>query len=252
MGDATFSWRGVARGLLDGLAFGVSSTVYGLGFGVVAAAAGLTILEASVMSALVFSGTAQFGVVQAWGAGLSPVAAFVTVLVTNVRYLLMGASMRPWLGALKARMTAPALLLLVDGSFARAMAGRAQGQTDVGILLGTSIVSWAGWIIGTVGGYGVVTVVANPKRLGLDFVVVAFCASALALLVKNKSDLVPVGVALVAAVLFERVAGGSWPVVAAAVAAAIVGYLRHGPELGPELGPDHGSAAPSADVGDRA
>jgi predicted branched-subunit amino acid permease len=227
MSEATFTWQAVAKGALEGLPFGVSSVIYGLGFGVIASAAGLTVFEAAAMSALVFSGTAQFGVVQAWSASLSLVAAFATVLITNIRYVLLGAALRPWLGSLPAKISLPALLTLVDGSFARAMAARADGESDVGHLIGASLVSWFGWVCGTIGGYGVGFLVANPKRFGLDFVVVAFCASALALMWKGRAQTLPVVVAVVAAYVCDRFIGGSWAVIAGALGAALVGAFSY-------------------------
>lgn len=227
METATFSWRALVRGMRDGIPFGVSSIVYGLGFGVVASAAGLTVVEAAAMSALVFSGTAQFGVVQAWSASLGYVAAFVTVLVTNIRYVLLGAALRPWLGALPARISLPALLTLVDGSFARAMAARAAGERDVGGLIGTSIISWLGWVGGTVGGYGVGLLIANPRRFGLDFVVISFCASALALMWKGRAQTLPVAAALAASYACDRLIGGTWAVIAGALAAALAGAFLY-------------------------
>ncbi|MFM2423590.1 MAG: hypothetical protein RL291_2120 [Pseudomonadota bacterium] len=238
MGDATFSWPAFRRGMVEGLPYGVSSVVYGLGFGVVASAAGLTVIEAAAMSALVFSGTAQFGVVQAWSASLGFVAAFVTVLVTNIRYVLLGAALRPWLGNLPARLSFPALLLLVDGSFARAMAQRAEGERDVGGLLGTSVVSWLGWLLGTVGGYVVGALVQNPRKFGLDFVVIAFCASALAMMWKGRAQILPVVAGLAAAAVGNFWLGGTWAVVGGGIAAAIAGSVMYRPEPeGVELKP---------------
>jgi predicted branched-subunit amino acid permease len=222
---ATSTWAGLRAGLADGLPFGLSSIVYGIGFGVIASEAKLTLLEAAIMSAVVFSGTAQFAIVQAWGAGLSLVGVFVTVLVTNARYVLLGAALRPWLGTLPKRLTWPTLALLVDGSFVRAMAARARGISDLGALLGPSLVSWLGWVGGTAAGF-LVGQSINARTFGLDLVVVSFCASSLALLFKGRSDLWPIGAAIVAAICADRFLGGSWPVIAAALAATVVGAMR--------------------------
>ena len=49
---------------MHSLAFGASSFVYGIAFGVLASEAGISMAEAAIMSATVFSGTAQMAVLQ--------------------------------------------------------------------------------------------------------------------------------------------------------------------------------------------
>ena len=112
--SATFTAAGVRRGMALAIPFGGSSLIYGLGFGVLASQMGLSVAEAVVMGALVFSGTAQFAVVQAWGTGPALVAVFATVLVANARYFLMSAALRPWLGSL-GRVNAVTALVTVRG-----------------------------------------------------------------------------------------------------------------------------------------
>ena len=58
-----FTWAGFRRGAMLSLPFGASSFVYGIAFGVLASEAGLSAAESAVMSATVFSGTAQIAVV---------------------------------------------------------------------------------------------------------------------------------------------------------------------------------------------
>jgi hypothetical protein len=48
------------------------------------------------MSALVLAGAAQLVAVELWEAPLPVVAIVATTLVVDLRYLLMGASLRPW------------------------------------------------------------------------------------------------------------------------------------------------------------
>jgi len=59
-----FTWAGFRQGASLSLAFGASSFVYGIAFGVLASEAGLGMVEAAIMSATVFSGTAQMAVLQ--------------------------------------------------------------------------------------------------------------------------------------------------------------------------------------------
>lgn len=226
--SVTLTRAGLKRGALLALPFSASSIVYGVAFGLLATGTGLTKLEAVSMSALVFSGSAQVAVLQTWTANVAPIAVFVTVLVANIRYVLMSAALRAWLaplGPLKAMLV---LLPLVDGSFAIAFRERGRGDNDAGVLLGSSLISWSGWVIGT--GLGTVAgqLITNPKAIGLDFIIVAFCAASATLMLRTRADLWPAGAAVAAVVLTERFAPGPWTVVAAGVAAAVVAAIRFG------------------------
>jgi predicted branched-subunit amino acid permease len=81
-----------------GLALGFPIFVYGLAFGLVAAQARSAGPWRLGMSFSIFSGSAQLAMVslmQGGTATLWTVAA--AVLVINARYLLFGATLRPWL-----------------------------------------------------------------------------------------------------------------------------------------------------------
>lgn len=218
---------GFMQGVRISTPFGASSFVYGIAFGLLAAQTGFSVLEAATMSLLVFSGTAQIAVLQSWTHALSLLAIASTVLLVNIRYVLMGAAIRPWLAPLGGLKASAALLTIVDGSYALAIREYHKGNGDVGILMGAGILSWACWIIGTIAGFFTGTAIPNPKNLGLDFVIVAFCASTVAMMVDHIRDYVPAVAALAVVVAFELFLPGPWGVVAAGLAAAFTGALRY-------------------------
>lgn len=229
----TLTRAGIATGARMALPFMVSSVIYGIAFGLMAQAVGLSNLEATLMSALVFSGTAQVAVLQAWSMTGGLVAPFLIVLVANVRYILMGAALRPWLGTLRAREVAAPLFFLVDGGFALAMRSRAAGNPDAGMLLGACTCSFVGWVIGTALGGLTGQLITNPRAIGLDFVVISFCAAAATMIARGVRDFVPAIVAAVAIIALDRFYPGPWAVVAGGIAAAVVGALRYrAPEAG--------------------
>lgn len=226
----TLSSAGLRRGARLALPFCASSVVYGLAFGLLATEVGLSSLEATLMSLLVFSGSAQIAVVQAWRDEPVVLAIFVTVLVANIRYVLMGAALRSWLAPLGAFKSTLALLPLVDGSFALSFRERSRGNQDAGVLVGSSLVSWFGWIVGTTVGTLAGQLIPNPRAIGLDFVIVAFCAASATTMARTRADLLPALAALIAVVAFERYAPGPWSVVVAGATAAIFAMLRFKPE----------------------
>ena len=69
----------------DALAIGVATGAYGVSYGVLAVAAGLTVAQTCAMSALVFTGASQFAVVGVLGAGGGVLAALAPALVLAAR-----------------------------------------------------------------------------------------------------------------------------------------------------------------------
>jgi predicted branched-subunit amino acid permease len=228
---ATLTLAGMREGFRLALPFGASSVLYGLGFGVLAAQVGLTVVEAVVMSATVFSGTAQIAVLQAWSSTQAVLAMFAIVMVVNARYILMSAALRTWLSQIRHWQAIAVLLILVDGTFAIGMRERARGETDAGVLLGAGLISYFGWNLGTALGFWAGALLPDPRVLGLDFMVIAFCASAAALMWKPKIDPWPPILAAVAAGVVQALMPGAWAVVAAGITGAAVAALRYRPTV---------------------
>ena len=117
-----------------------------------------------LMSALVWSGTAQFAALTSLGGGV-PIAA-ATGLLANVRYLPMGFAIAPSLDA-PAWRRAISGALLADASFAIAHR-RDGGGFDAGALEGAAPLQYAGWVGGTAAGVAGATLIADPSRFGLE------------------------------------------------------------------------------------
>jgi predicted branched-subunit amino acid permease len=225
----TLTLQGVRRGALVALPFCASSVIYGLAFGLLAAGVGLSTAEAVAMSVLVFSGSAQVAVVQAWSNQTSLLLVFVTVFVANVRYVLMGAALRSSLAPLGFMKASLALLPLVDGSFALGFRARARGDYDAGVMVGSGFISYLGWVIGTGFGAAASRLIANPRALGLDFIIVAFCAASATALLRGRADFWPVLAAVAAVVVCEYFALGPITVIVGGLVGAVCAALLYVP-----------------------
>lgn len=234
--DPRITSAGVRIGMRAGLPLFASGFVYGLAFGSLAAGMGLSLVEAVLMSALVFSGTAQIAVVQNWASVGGVVPAALIVLIANVRYVVMGASLRPWLAGLPIVRVSAVLAMLVDSAFALGQRSRADGNGDAGVIVGAAFLSHLGWVVATGLGFVSGQLLANPRAFGLDFVVIAFCVAAATVMARQigsiRSAVVAVSVAVIIIVV-DRVAPGPWTVVAAGVGAAILGAILYDPERDP-------------------
>lgn len=171
-----------AGGWADALAVGAAVGAYGLSYGVLATAAGLSPAWATLSSVLVLAGGSQFAFVAVLAAGGSPWAGAAGGLLLNVRYLAFGISIAQALprGPLPRRLTDA--YQVVDESVALALAVRAEGGDHRAVArrfrrVGLAVV--VAWIGATaLGAYGGAQL-GDPRALGLD---AAFPAGFLALL----------------------------------------------------------------------
>lgn len=142
-------------------------TVFGVSYGVLATAAGLAVWQAVLMSATVFAGSSQFAAVSILGAGGPPAAAVVSGALLNARYLATGAAAARVLpgGRLRRFLLAQ---LVVDESYALAVATGTPTRPDRRTLLLSGAGLWVGWVAGSAVGGLLGPVVGEPTTLGLD------------------------------------------------------------------------------------
>ena len=152
--------------------------VFGVSFGVLAIAAHLPGWAAILMSALVFAGSAQFASLGVISSGGGVVAAIFAGALLNLRYVATGIASAP---ALPGRRWLRAVLaqLVIDESYAMAVAAGERGNPEPRTLLITGGLLYAVWVTGTLLGALLGPVLGDPRRLGLD---AAFPAAFLALL----------------------------------------------------------------------
>ncbi|MDR3201850.1 MAG: AzlC family ABC transporter permease, partial [Bifidobacteriaceae bacterium] len=144
----------------------VATGLYGISFGALAVAAGLTVWQTAALSALMFSGASQFAVVGVIGAGGSAVAAVASAGLLGVRNGLYGLQDGPLLRARGWRRVLAAQLT-IDESTAVAAAQTDRDAARAGFW-------WAGagvfvlWNALTLVGALAGNAMGDPKAWGLD------------------------------------------------------------------------------------
>src|SRR6185437_8932057 len=136
--------------LTGAVGIGVAVGVYGISFGVLAVASGLSPAQACVMSMLVFTGASQFafvGVIAAGGGAFAAMGPAVMLAVRNAAYGLSLTSILP----ARLRDRALAAHLVIDETTAMA---RAQSDPDAArrAFLATGLSVWVFWNAGTLAG----------------------------------------------------------------------------------------------------
>ena len=221
-----FTLAGFRRGVRAAMAIAVGLAPFGLVIGMVSDSKGLSLLEAWVMSALVFAGTAQLVALEIWADPAPILGATLACLVINLRMAPMGAALAPILDRLHGIRLWGTLAVLVDNAFALTVAEMRQGRRDGAFLLGAALAMWVNWMVMVTIGHSFGAMVRLPPGHPLFF---AATAALLALMVQiwrgPRQDLVPWIMAGAAALLVSRGfgLGAPWPVLAGAFAGAALG-----------------------------
>src|SRR5262245_45161438 len=202
---------------------------FGLAVGATGARKGFSFAESLLMNIFVYAGMSQLVAMEAWPerVTLGAMAALAVLMVTvNARMLLMSAALYPWLKSSSPWRIYPTLHVLADPSWLIAMRYRANGGADAGILLGSSVLLAVAWVAATCVGYIGGTLIADPRRYGIDLVMPIFFAAMLIPLWRGARPAIAWIVAGVVAVAVQQLVGGWWFIVAGAVAGSVVGgYL---------------------------
>src|SRR5438552_9223616 len=222
----TFTLSGALLGAKRTIPLAISGFAIGIVFGVLARQAKLSIVDALLMSGLVYAGASQFVALSLWTAIPFPVTTIIrTTFIVNMRHLLMGASLRPWFSKLSPWKVYSSVFFMVDESWALTMSDFAKGGRDAGFLLGSGFILYIAWVSSAVVGRTVGAWIQNPAQWGMDF---AFTAVFLALLVgmwKGKSNLLPWGVAAAVAVAAAHWLPGKRYILLGRIAGSIVGAI---------------------------
>ncbi len=159
---------------------------FGLAFGLAAKQTGLSDSTIVIMSALVFTGAAQFAVLELWGTQMPLLTMIFTVFAINSRHLLMGATLYPWLRNLPPSQRYGLMMLSSDANWAMAMQAFTAGRPGFGLLLGGGLALWTFWVFGSWLGIYFGSLLSNPKAIGLDVVLGCFL---LAILLGGEKNL---------------------------------------------------------------
>ena len=236
MTDAALTPTERAGIVRDSLAVGLATGAYGIGFGAVSVASGLSVAQTCVLSLLMFTGASQFALAGVLAAGGAPMSGAATALLLGTRNTLYGLRMAPLLKWRGWRRFAAAHVL-IDESTAMSVN---RGTTE-GVRLGFLTTGWSVfvlWNLATAVGAVAGEAVGDPRTFGLDAAVgAAFLALLWPRLRDRRNVLVAVLAAAVALSMVPLTAPGV-PVLAAGGVAPLVGVLARKPDPTELPGPD--------------
>ena len=205
------------------LGIGLATGAYGLSFGAISVASGLTAIQTQTLSLLMFTGASQFALVGVLGAGGGAIAAVLTAWLLGARNGLYALHIAPTLN-LRGLRKPIAAQLTIDESTAMSIAHEPIVDHSRHAFWATGISVYVLWNIGTLLGALGASAIGDPAMLGLD---AAIPAGFLALLWPRLRDrtawAIAAGGATIALVLTPLPRSGV-PVLASALIAVLAGY----------------------------
>ena len=211
----------------------VYAAAFGLAFGAVAVAAGLSVLQACVLSVVMFTGASQFALVGIIAVAGSPYAALAAALLLGMRNAFYGV---PVAGIVRPRGLGRLLAaqFVIDETTAMAVAQK-ERRAGRFAFWSTGLALFTMWNLGTLAG-ALIGSSINTSNLGLDAAAPAiFLALLWPQLTRERGPLVAAGAVVVALALVTITPAGV-PIIAAAAVAVAAGLLPAGAQGGDEGG----------------
>jgi 4-azaleucine resistance transporter AzlC len=222
--------RGEIRAALTDIApVAVAAVPIGLLFGAIAVAKGLSPAEATLMSAVVFAGGAQFAAIETWTHPIPVGAIAFATLLINARHVLMGASLAPKFHASRWQKLL-GFFVLTDEAWALAERRALDRPVTAAYWYAMAGVLPAAWVGSSALGAVLGTFVGDPSRVGADFAFAALFIGLIAGFGRGRIVLVTVAVSGGVAALAHVTVGTPWHVAAGALAGIAAAYLTADPE----------------------
>ena len=222
-----FSRAAVWAGARDCLPLQAAVIPFGAVCGIASQGQGLSLLEATLMSAIVYAGSSQLLALGQWADPAPVLAAALAAFVVNLRLALMGPVLSPWLDRLRGWRLWTSLFMLTDQNWAMSVRQQQAGRWDAGYLFGSGVLMWVVWVVSTAAGHALGTTLELPPTHPLFFAALAVFVAILVPMWRSRSDALPwVAAACVSLVLARLLPGTSWYIVGGALAGAAAGVLR--------------------------
>ncbi|WP_228744988.1 AzlC family ABC transporter permease [Paenibacillus sp. S150] len=202
----------------------------GFAAGVVEKTAGLSVAEIAMISIILYAGSAQFIAAGMIAAGSTATSIVLTILLVNLRHLLLSAALSPYFRHLTPLRNMLIGGLLTDETFGVAIQRSTSSKAiSEKWMHGLNLTAYLNWLLANVAGAFFGQWIANPEQWGLDFALPAMFIGLLVLTIQSRNkivtDILVGAAAVVIAVGVSVLWSPSMGVIAAAIAASMIGVL---------------------------
>ncbi|WP_407313639.1 AzlC family ABC transporter permease [Desulfosporosinus sp. SB140] len=202
---------------------------FGITCGIMGLAAKMSGAETISMSVFVFAGASQFIGITMLGAGITGWGIIIlTTLLVNLRHLIMGSSLAPYMIRLPFPLQALLAFFLTDEAYALTISRIHKARYSILYQLTVSTILYLVWVLATAAGVVLGSYISDPLTWGLDFAMPATFLVLLIPLLADGISLIVFAVAAVISVFAALYLPGKWYIIVACLAASLVGGFLEG------------------------
>jgi 4-azaleucine resistance transporter AzlC len=227
---AKSAWTEFREGVADIAPVLVAAVPIGLLWGTLAVAKGMTALEAGLTSVSVFAGAAQYVAIDLWRDPAPWLLLSATVLIVNIRHVLMGASLARHMGAIPSGWRAPLMFLMADENWAFSERRALTRPLTVSYYLGLGLPMIITWTTSSVIGAVVGRNLGDPAVYGFDFAFSALFIGILAGFWKGPRTGAVLAASAIVAAAAKLTIAGAWYIVLGGIAGVLVAAALHAEE----------------------
>ena len=225
-------WRSdAAAGLIDILPMLAAACPFALLLGALAVQNGLSPAEITLMSFIVYAGASQFIAVDLWTVPVAVGLIVGTTLLVNLRHIIMGAALTPYLGSFKPWQRWAFISIHSDETWAMAIRrGRSPSGLSPAYIAGMAIPFYLNWPVWTALGASLGNLISNPELYGIDF---AFPAMFTVLIVgfwHGRRESFVIATSAAVAIICKLFLPGVWYIFLGGAAGILAGALAWRPE----------------------
>ena len=217
------NWREFWKGVLAQLPVQLGVIPFGLVFGVLGIASGLTATQTILMSSIIFGGASQVVFAQLWSSGTSPIITGGSVAIINMRHIIYSANVSFYINSLPLKWRIILGYLLTDEAFAVSFQEFENKNKFAHYhLLGGGLTLWVFWQISTV--IGVFLGANIPPHLNLEFAIPLTFIAVILPTLKSLAQISTAVTASIIAIFSQDLPYGLW-IIVASISGMFVGGL---------------------------
>lgn len=215
----------IRKGFIDTMPIGISVAIYGFVYGVLGSKAGLSAVEVAAMSLIVFAGASQIAAVQMIALGSNPFSIIITVLIINLRHLLLSASISPYLKEVSTKMKMVNSFFMTDESYAVTYNHFQKNKASSEYFLGSGLNIYLLWGLSGVLGCIFGGVLPNQINFIFDFAFIAAFIGILVPMIKSFPEVFTVIASGIISVIGYKYIPGKWYIILAGIGASFIGLV---------------------------
>lgn len=146
----------------------------GFAAGAIGTLSGFSTLQTALLASALYAGSAQFLFYSLWATGAEMASVVLSVLLVNLRYLLMSSAMSVFFHQYSPLQKIVSGLLLTDETFGVAVQrGSVHNGVPYSWMLGLNLAAWLNWILTCIVGAGLASALPASLMEGLSFSLVS-------------------------------------------------------------------------------